>query len=189
MHIRYNNTNKYWEKSTDMSTWTFVEESLPFDADIRFGSTGAANVVGGTDRHFNFDGQSKLAYLNLGSTQTGTTAFTGILAFYNRTIAAADKRNVALAAANDGATNSGKLEIYIWLAGAAARTGAFLADRSVLLGPGALATTVVAGFVYIPTCAGVPTGVPTAQTGFVPMIYDTTNLRLYIYAAGAWRIH
>lgn len=54
---------------------------------------------------------------------------------------------------------------------------------------GALATTATDGFLYIPTCAGVPTGVPTAYTGTVPMVYDTTNFRLYVYAGGAWRIH
>jgi hypothetical protein len=39
----------------------------------------------------------------------------------------------------------------------------------------ALATTATDGFTYIPTCAGTPTGTPTAYTGKVPMVYDTTN--------------
>lgn len=67
-----------------------------------------------------------------------------------------------------------------------------IADRgSVIVGSqaAALATTATDGFLYIPTCAGVPTGVPTGVTGCVPLIYDTTNLRLYIYSGGAWRIH
>jgi len=50
----------------------------------------------------------------------------------------------------------------------------------------ALATTATDGFLYIPTCAGTPTGVPTTQTGTVAMIYDTTNNNFYIYS-GAWR--
>ena len=50
----------------------------------------------------------------------------------------------------------------------------------------ALATTATDGFLYIPTCAGVPTGVPTAITGKVPMVSDTTNNKLYIYVGGAW---
>lgn len=64
-------------------------------------------------------------------------------------------------------------------------------NGSVVLGDqaAALATTVTDGFLYIRSCAGVPTGVPTAVAGAVPMIYDTTNLRLYVYAGGAWRIH
>jgi hypothetical protein len=52
-------------------------------------------------------------------------------------------------------------------------------------GTAALATTATDGFPYIPTCAGVPTGVPTTITGSVAMVFDTTNNRLYIYD-GAW---
>jgi hypothetical protein len=62
------------------------------------------------------------------------------------------------------------------------------AGGSVITATAALATTATDGFLYIPTCAGVPTGVPTAQTGTVAMIYDTTNNRLYVYDAG-WNIH
>lgn len=50
----------------------------------------------------------------------------------------------------------------------------------------ALATTATDGFAYIPTCAGVPTGTPTAKTGKVPLVYDTTNDALYIYN-GSWK--
>lgn len=56
---------------------------------------------------------------------------------------------------------------------------------SVVLQNAALATNATAGFTYIPTCAGTPTGTPTARTGTVPMVYDSTNNRLYIYD-GAW---
>ena len=50
----------------------------------------------------------------------------------------------------------------------------------------ALATNATDGFLYIPTCAGTPTGTPTAITGKVPMVADTTNNKLYIYVGGAW---
>ncbi len=52
-------------------------------------------------------------------------------------------------------------------------------------GPAALATNATDGFLYIPTCAGTPTGVPTAYTGQVAMIFDTTNNKFYIYD-GSW---
>lgn len=50
----------------------------------------------------------------------------------------------------------------------------------------ALATNATDGFLYIPSCAGIPTGTPTAITGKVPMVADTTNNKLYIYVGGAW---
>lgn len=53
----------------------------------------------------------------------------------------------------------------------------------------ALGTTVTDGFLYIPSCAGTPTGVPTTYTGSIPLIYDSTNFILYAYAGGSWRAH
>jgi hypothetical protein len=56
---------------------------------------------------------------------------------------------------------------------------------SVVLGrQSALATNATDGFAYIPTCAGTPTGTPTAYTGKVAMVFDTTNNKLYIYDGG-----
>lgn len=60
-------------------------------------------------------------------------------------------------------------------------------DGNVILGgPIALATNATDGFAHIPTCAGAPSGTPTAVTGKVPMVYDTTNDHLYVYRAG-WK--
>jgi hypothetical protein len=55
------------------------------------------------------------------------------------------------------------------------------------LGGGTLATNATNGFLYVPTCAGTPTGTPTAITGLVPIVVDTTNNRWYFYSGGAWR--
>lgn len=50
----------------------------------------------------------------------------------------------------------------------------------------ALATNATDGFLYIPSCNGTPTGVPTTYTGKVPIIIDKTNNILYIYNGG-WK--
>jgi hypothetical protein len=54
-------------------------------------------------------------------------------------------------------------------------------------GSSALATTATNGFLYVPTCAGTPTGTPTAITGMAPIVVNTTNNKLYFYSGGAWR--
>jgi hypothetical protein len=51
----------------------------------------------------------------------------------------------------------------------------------------ALATTATDGFLYVPTCAGTPTGTPTSITGMAPIVVNTTNNKLYFYSGGAWR--
>ena len=54
-------------------------------------------------------------------------------------------------------------------------------------GTSALATTATEGFFHLNTTAGAPTGVPASiPTGQVPMVFDTTNSRLYIYHGAAW---
>lgn len=45
-----------------------------------------------------------------------------------------------------------------------------------------LALNAVKGFLRIPTCAGVPTGIPTNGNG--SLIYDTTDNVLYVYSGG-----
>lgn len=58
---------------------------------------------------------------------------------------------------------------------------------NVRVGTAALATTATNGFLYIPTCAGTPTGTPTTITGLAPLVVDSTNNKLYFYSGGAWR--
>ena len=58
---------------------------------------------------------------------------------------------------------------------------------NVTAGLASRATTATDGFLYVPTCAGTPTGTPTAITGFAPIVVNTTNNKLYFYSGGAWR--
>jgi hypothetical protein len=60
-------------------------------------------------------------------------------------------------------------------------------SRNAAIGAGSVATTATNGFLYVPTCTGVPTGTPTAKTGYAPIVVDTTNNRWYFYSGGAWR--
>lgn len=60
------------------------------------------------------------------------------------------------------------------------------AGGSFLVGYQALATTVTDGFLYIPTTAGAPTGTPTAVTGLAPIVFDTTNHKIWFYNGG-WK--
>jgi hypothetical protein len=57
----------------------------------------------------------------------------------------------------------------------------------MVIGTAALATNATDGFLYVPTCAGTPTGTPTTQTGTAPIVVDTTNNKLYFYSGGQWR--
>lgn len=60
-------------------------------------------------------------------------------------------------------------------------------NGNVVINTAAIATNATNGFLYVPSCAGTPTGVPTAYTGRVPIVVDTTANKLYFYSTGAWR--
>lgn len=55
-----------------------------------------------------------------------------------------------------------------------------------VIGSAALSTSATDGFLYIPTCAGTPSGTPTTYTGRAPIVYDASNDILYIYRSG-WK--
>lgn len=57
---------------------------------------------------------------------------------------------------------------------------------SMVLNSAAIATNATDGFLYIATCAGTPTGTPTAQTGRVALVYDTSAHQFWIYDGG-WK--
>jgi hypothetical protein len=63
---------------------------------------------------------------------------------------------------------------------------------TVVIGPdestsGSIATNANSGFLYIPTCAGTPTGTPFEFLDRSPLVIDRTNNKLYFYSGGAWR--
>ena len=77
------------------------------------------------------------------------------------------------------AAASGKWNFY---AGGTARNY-FAGGVEVVAGT----TTMASGFTHIPSAAGVPTGAPTNPSGNVPMYYDETNHKIYVYSGGTWR--
>jgi len=60
-------------------------------------------------------------------------------------------------------------------------------NSDIVLGPGSMATGATAGFPYIPTCAGAPTGAATARSGYAPIIVDETNSRVYVRVGSTWK--
>lgn len=60
-------------------------------------------------------------------------------------------------------------------------------NGNVVINTAAIATNATDGFLYVPTCAGTPTGTPTTYTGRAPIVVNTTNNKLYFYSGGAWR--
>lgn len=61
-------------------------------------------------------------------------------------------------------------------------------DGSVAFNDAALATNATVGFLMIPSCAGTPSGTPDdIPTGQIPLVWDSTNLKLYAYTGGAWK--
>ena len=60
-------------------------------------------------------------------------------------------------------------------------------NGSVACNVAAISTSATDGFLYVPTCAGTPTGTPTTLTGLAPIVVNTTNNKLYFYSGGAWR--
>jgi hypothetical protein len=60
-------------------------------------------------------------------------------------------------------------------------------NGNVVVGAAAIATNATNGFLYVPTCAGTPTGTPTTYTGRSPIVVDSTNNKLYFYSGGSWR--
>lgn len=90
-----------------------------------------------------------------------------------------------------GAISSGTVPINVqFYAGSTGLTlrGTLTYGGDWVLGTEALATNATAGFVFLPSCAGAPTGTPATTTaGMLPAIVDSTNNRLYIRVGSTWR--
>lgn len=63
----------------------------------------------------------------------------------------------------------------------------FPSAGGMVVGDAAIPTGASSGFLWVPTCAGTPTGTPTSYAGRAPIVVDTTNNKLYFYSSGSWR--
>lgn len=83
----------------------------------------------------------------------------------------------------------GRLRLMTTADGASTLTERLRADSkgNVIVNTAAIATNATDGFLYVPTCAGTPTGTPSTYAGRAPIIVDTTNHKIYFYSGGAWR--
>jgi len=57
---------------------------------------------------------------------------------------------------------------------------------NVVIGTAALVVGATNGFIHITSCPGVPSGTVTAYAGRVPLVYDSTDDRLYANNNGRW---
>lgn len=59
---------------------------------------------------------------------------------------------------------------------------------NVIVGTAALATNATAGFLWIPSCAGTPSGAPTAPyTNAAALIIDTTASKIWVRVGTTWK--
>lgn len=151
----------------------FTILTSPTTASVQLGAiTGSGAAVAQTLSVQGSSGNSAAAALFTiaGSDQAGTTTTGG---------------GIKIRGGN-GTSAGGTVEIWTSATTTPAVGLAVTAAKSVVLNNAAIATNATDGFIYIATCAGTPTGVPTAQTGRVAMVYDTTNFQFWIYD-GAWK--
>lgn len=61
-------------------------------------------------------------------------------------------------------------------------------NGNIFVGTAAIATTATAGFLWVTSCAGAPTGAPVAPyTNAAALVVDTTNSKLYVRVGTAWK--
>lgn len=162
--------------------WSPSSTNITFAAaDVQMfrGGVGRLNIIGGT--------------LNLGGANAATPVSQTLQAQGSRpgTDSNVAGGNLTIQPGNGTGNSTPSALIFKAPIAVASGTGAQtqtetlrLQNTSAIVGSAAIATTATDGFLYIPSCAGTPTGVPASYTGRVPMVWDSTNKKFYIYDGG-----
>jgi hypothetical protein len=138
-----------------------ADASAPFWTSIK--SRGGAAITAG-------DG---LGFFEFQGYDSGNTPRTGVRIYAESTAVASGNISAFLA-------------LYTANAGAVTERIRIPPPGGLVIGTAAIATNATDGFLYIPSCAGTPTGSPTAYSGRIPLVYDSTNNYLYVYNGG-WK--
>lgn len=171
----YNHTHRGYDRSQKINTSTTATPAGS-TTEIQLNDAGAF----GTASDFTFDkaaSGSFIAYLTAGS---------GANAGGNIEMAAGDGGStgtggdVIISAGDAGGAGDGDGGDIIFLHGVKNGTGR--AGDTVL--GSAVGTSDGGGFVFVPTCAGTPTGTPSTHTGTLAMVYDSTGNKLWVYDGG-----
>jgi hypothetical protein len=141
------------------------------------GATSGATIVAASDSAASTAGKKYGAY-NWAKNISGTQTALGSFGLYSD-------------GDNSGTNRDAKVQLQVGTAGANSLTVRHewrANGDNVLIASGSEnATNATGQFVFIGTCNGVPTGVPTnSYTGAIPIIIDRSNNRLYAYIGSAW---
>jgi hypothetical protein len=134
-----------------------TQVALPTAADQRIGFIAAASMNGGTSTNYN------AAVLSVMSEAAWTAGSSQPAYFRFETIAPSSTTLV------DRLRITAKGNIVIGF------------------GTGVLSTSATDGFLYVPNCAGAPSGAATSFTGSKALVYDSSNDQLGIYN-GSWKM-
>jgi hypothetical protein len=162
------------------------------DVPVTDGGTGASDAAGALASFG----------LNTGLTTTGSWTLDATGGAYDVNINVGDDLNISvednvviesnngniqLGALNGSAQLSASTETLIESQTDNVRVAA--EQGQIQLGSGTLATNATVGHVWIPSCAGVPTGTPgVPAAGAVALIYNSSANTLYVYEGGAWNL-
>lgn len=183
--------------------WQVGSTSAPSSAVLARVTSGSSGITSGTVQYG--------LYLDSFFSSTATILATGIgvqVSTQNASFTTSQGSAFVAFAANKGTSNTiTRLFNYygshqtagtnnIWMGDNTTMTGNWTAHfsstnpalfgGSFIIGTAALSTSATDGFLYLPSCAGAPTGTPTSRTGTVASVYDSTNNRIYVYN-GSWR--